>query len=164
MSRGPGRIETAITDLAAANPSAVLTVEDLATVAYSSINKVEKKHRVAVLRAAYKAFAGVGWSSFACERPGGHILFYNPVDLRSYARARILADFSWWRSTPVEVDAMIDNRDGWPTKWDMVQPTGAWAIHVAINNAKAGDEAEAARLRVELEISVAALLARKDAR
>jgi hypothetical protein len=146
-----------------AHPSAVFTVEDLAIAAYPGINRVEKKHRVAVLRAAYKAFAGIGWSSYACERPGGHILFYNPLNLRSYARARILADFSWWRCTLDEVDAMLDNRDGWPTKWDLVQPGGAWAIHVEINKAKAaGNAEEAARLRAALEASVAATLARGD--
>jgi len=49
MSRGPGRIERAIEQAFSADPEATHTIDDLALAA--GLNRVEKKHRVAVLRA-----------------------------------------------------------------------------------------------------------------
>jgi hypothetical protein len=83
MSRGPGRVERAIEQTFTDNPSAAFTVEELAAAAYPGLNRVEKKHRVAVLRAADKVAGRLGWHKYVCERPGGHIVYCNPVDLRS---------------------------------------------------------------------------------
>ena len=51
MSRGPGRIERAIYDLFADHPEGAWTTEDLCRRVYPTANRIEKKHRVAVLRA-----------------------------------------------------------------------------------------------------------------
>src|SRR3954470_13729303 len=52
MSHGPGRVQRNIEDLFQNNPSATFTTEDLVACAYPGRNRVEKSHRVAVLRAA----------------------------------------------------------------------------------------------------------------
>ena len=54
MSRGPGRIERAIAAILDAEPDNAFTTEDLCERVYPGVNRVEKKHRVAVLRAANK--------------------------------------------------------------------------------------------------------------
>ena len=54
MSRGPGRIERAIEAAFTAEPSRAFPVETLALVAFPGVNRLEKKHRIAVLRAAHK--------------------------------------------------------------------------------------------------------------
>jgi hypothetical protein len=93
MSMGPGRIEHVIAEAFSANHASIYTVEMLATLAYPGANRIEKKHRVAILRAGENA----------CRRPGsswwrtGHIgtyiagtpiVFYNECDIRSYSMAR----------------------------------------------------------------------------
>jgi hypothetical protein len=52
MSRGPGRIERAIAAILDGEADNAFTTEDLCERVYSGVNRVEKKHRVAVLRAA----------------------------------------------------------------------------------------------------------------
>jgi hypothetical protein len=52
MSKGPGRVSRAIEAALEAEPDNAFTVEDLCDRVYRGINRVEKKHRVAVLRAA----------------------------------------------------------------------------------------------------------------
>jgi len=50
MSRGPGRIETKLLQLFARRPSAILTTAEICRHIYG-VRHVDKKHRVAVLRA-----------------------------------------------------------------------------------------------------------------
>ena len=51
MSRGPGRIEQAIMAAFEAEPDNAFTTEDICDRAYPGVNRIEKKHRVSVLRA-----------------------------------------------------------------------------------------------------------------
>jgi hypothetical protein len=59
MSRGPGRIEHAIRQLFDANPGRAFITEELVAHCYPDADPdfVEKKHTVAVLRAAHKVVA-----------------------------------------------------------------------------------------------------------
>ena len=52
MSKGPGRVSRAIEAILEAEPDNAFSVEDLCDRVYPGINRVEKKHRVSVLRAA----------------------------------------------------------------------------------------------------------------
>jgi hypothetical protein len=52
-----------------------------------------KSCRSAILRAAKNAVPRAGWEVFKAEAPGGPPVYFNPYDLRSYARARRLASF-----------------------------------------------------------------------
>lgn len=56
MSRGPGRIERAIRGLFDAHPDEAFTTDQLCEHCYSLDypDEVERKHRVAVVRAAYR--------------------------------------------------------------------------------------------------------------
>jgi hypothetical protein len=140
----------------ARSPSETFTVEELGPIAYPGLNRVEKKHRVAVLRAAYAGCRRTGWSSYASECPGGHIVFFNPADLRSYAIARMRVDFvnhKWGehrkKSVP-ELVAMLDDPKHRDHK--LVQLGGAWWRHVEIEKAKrSGDQEKAAELQKQLQ-------------
>lgn len=50
MSRGLGRVQAHIKELFIANPRAIYSTEDLCLLVYG-VERVDKKHRVAVLRA-----------------------------------------------------------------------------------------------------------------
>jgi len=52
MSRGPGRVSRAIEAALKAEADNAFDIEDLCDRVYRGINRVEKKHRVSVLRAA----------------------------------------------------------------------------------------------------------------
>jgi hypothetical protein len=60
MSRGPGRIQRVIADLLTAQPHGVWTVTQLCQLAYPK-QRVEKKHRVAMLRAIHAMELGPAW-------------------------------------------------------------------------------------------------------
>ena len=60
MGSGPGRIERAIEAALAAEPDNAFNTEDLCDRAYPGVNRVNKKHRVAVLRALKRVLARRG--------------------------------------------------------------------------------------------------------
>ena len=89
MSKGPGKIERAIEWVLAANPEMTYTLDELAAAAYLGvINRIEKKHRVATLRAARNVSSRVYWHYL---RSGGHgrpLIFYNRLNAASRSIAR----------------------------------------------------------------------------
>jgi hypothetical protein len=98
MSRGPACIQRAIETLFAAEPSRTFSTDELVKVVYRGVNRVEKKHRVAVLRAADKVAKRLHWAKWQCERGGGgwHSLsgrgavYVNLLDPRSTSRVATL--------------------------------------------------------------------------
>ena len=100
MSRGPGRIERAIAAILDAEADNAFTTEDLCERVYSGVNRVEKKHRVAVLRAANKLVKrrdNTGCQR--CENLGGSRVYFNIDNVMSYAMARLKTDqFNHYRS------------------------------------------------------------------
>ena len=90
MSKGPGRIERAIAAILDGEPNNAFTTEDLCERVYPGVNRVEKKHRVAVLRAANKLVKrrdNTGcWRS---ESLGGTRVYFNVDNVMSYAMARL---------------------------------------------------------------------------
>jgi hypothetical protein len=158
MSRGPGRIQRAIEFAFKANPASTFAVDDLTTLAYPGINRIEKKHRVAVLRAAASASETCGWWYARAERPGHQVIYGNPVDLRSYATWKMRLDFSTGGLSLEEMTAALDYpAAGWSQEWRRIQPPdGAWWKHVEINKARAnGKHAEADVMLDNLNASVA---------
>jgi len=89
MSKGQGKIERAIEWVLAANPEMTYTLDELAAAAYLGvINRIEKKHRVATLRAARNVSSRVYWHYL---RSGGHgrpLIFYNRLNAASRSIAR----------------------------------------------------------------------------
>jgi hypothetical protein len=145
MSKGPGRIERAIADAFAANTNGILSVDDLVSVAYRGINRVEKKHRVATIRAANKVAARMGWACQQAEMPGHPLVYYNPYDVRSYTIGTVVRHGhvrTWqgavWQTINAWFEAACTDPDDYRlsnpdrTLADM-QPGGAWHDHVQIN-------------------------------
>jgi hypothetical protein len=93
MSRGPGRIERAIAAILDGEADNAFTTEDLCERVYSGVNRVEKKHRVAVLRAANRLVKRRDntdcWRS---DNLGGTRVYFNIDNVMSYVMARLKAD------------------------------------------------------------------------
>lgn len=94
MSCGFGKIERAIADAFARQPSATFTVEDLGPICYPGLNKVEKKHRVAIIRAADNVAARMWWGRTYCS--GVLAVYRNLCDLHSYALGEVREMLGSW--------------------------------------------------------------------
>ena len=93
MSRGRGKIERAIEAAFAAEPDNAFSTEELCNRVYRGLNQVEKKHRVAVIRAG-KRLVGRD-PRFACLQTqglGGQLVFFDPYNVMSYAMARLKSE------------------------------------------------------------------------
>ena len=142
MSRGPGKIERAIEAVFAAEPDDAFTTADLCGRVYPGLNRVEKKHRVAVIRAAKKVSGRAGWDCYRTEALGGTLVFYNPFDVMSNAIGRTKADmFTNYRNNDRRIV------DHWRTTTEGIRGTfepggknhhlivegGSWWRHVQLN-------------------------------
>ncbi len=93
MSRGPGRVEQAIMAAIEAEPDNAFTVEDLCDRVYQGVNRIEKKHRVAVIRAMRNAAERPNDLEFMTgEGRGNTLVLFNRYNVPSYAMARLKAD------------------------------------------------------------------------
>ena len=89
MSRGPGRLERAIAHVFNSEPDNAFTTEDLCRRVYQ-VEQVEKKHRVAVLRAARNLLRRRdALSEFAGGNRGRSSVFFDCTNVMSYAMARL---------------------------------------------------------------------------
>ncbi len=78
MSRGPGRVERAIKAAFDAEPTRVFTTEYLCTQVYAGATKIEKKHRVSLIRAAKRVLQREhNWRMTRTHMPGAPFLFFN---------------------------------------------------------------------------------------
>ncbi len=78
MSRGPGRVERAIKAAFDAEPTRVFTTEYLCTHVYAGTLKIEKKHRVSLIRAAKRVLQREhNWRMTRTHMPGAPFLFFN---------------------------------------------------------------------------------------
>jgi hypothetical protein len=89
MSRGPGYVQCAIAAYFEAEPDNAFLLSELCERIYPRTNRIEKKHRVAVARAAklISTLAFVKRETLGCE-----LVFYDPLNVMSYAMARLKAD------------------------------------------------------------------------
>ena len=160
MSRGPGRIEQSIGALFEGAPSIVFTVEDLAMIVYPGGNRPEKWHRVAVLRAGRHVAARLWWACRRREAPHGEIVFFNLLDVRSYALGRLRCDFANNDLTLGELERLIDDPSVHRSAWRLVQPEGAWSKHVKANLARRdGNEELAEKIMAEVRAGALANMA-----
>lgn len=161
MSRGPGRIEREIEKLMLDKSDDMLTVTDLALAAYRGINQVEKKHRVAVIRAAERVAArNGGWTARRREAPAGELVYYNTLNVRSYTLGKVRADFLSNDVSDDELRLIIDGRTDESQTChhhlaryrDYMREGQAWWLHVEINKAnEEGRAADAATLQARLD-------------
>lgn len=91
MSRGPGIRQRLIEAAFAADFDDIYMVEELAAIAFPGVNRIEKKHRVATIRAAAGACARTSFAWLRSEAPGHQNVYFNRRNLRSYAIARVRA-------------------------------------------------------------------------
>ncbi len=162
MSRGPGRIERAIFDLFDKHPEGAWTTADLCRVIYPTANRVEKKHRVAVLRAMDKVMDKKGdryrdWDGFYFGFNGAWArVLCNFANVKSYslAKAKSLNDRRWRdgeRRTLTEEELLKSLQPG-GDYYEYVIPYGAWDRHVREYIAKRdGDQETAEKLAAEQE-------------
>jgi hypothetical protein len=157
MSRGPGKIERAIEAAFLKEPSRTFSTQELIPIAYPGRKAVEKKHRVAVLRAANKIARLLWWRGRRSERPGGEVVFSNLLDVRSYALGHLRRDFSHYSDPPEKLNRLLDDPKVHCSHWHFIQqPDGAWWKHVEIYKAeKEGAADRAEQLKAELESMVA---------
>ncbi len=147
MSRGPGKIERAIEAVFNEAPEWAYSVDDLIDRVYPGLNRIEKKHRVSVLRAAHKVLTRMtDWSWFQSESVGGTRVFFNLYDPTSYGAARVKTDGSTryrssdprtpkhWVRTDSYVRAMLS--PGGKEYKNIVAPRGVWWKHTQMRIAE----------------------------
>ena len=124
MSRGPGRVQSAINELFTRHPDRSYTIEELCELVYGE-TWIEKRHRVAVLRAA-KSVAKrhpdmVIWRS---EQKGGTLIFVNHRNVMSYGTAFLKGMFG---ETDTKARRTLREDDRYAK---MIEEGGHWWRHV----------------------------------
>ena len=172
MSRGAGRVEQAI--LAAfAVVGMSYTVEDLFNHAYPDASQLERKHRVAIKRAASNACFKTGWTTWRRDNRGGGYIYYDPCDVISYASARLKgSDYRYqsqdkWirRFNSTTDEEIISQLEVGGKNYDLVVEGGTWWKHTRMAQAKRdGDDATYSQLKAENDAALAAWAAAFKAR
>lgn len=120
MSKGPGRVERAITAALAAEPDGAFTIQDLGSRAYPGLNRMEKRHRVAIIR-AMRSVAGrlpeIGILS--ARSPGNPLVMFRRTSLTAIRSAvrhdsgyHFAQDFEPGGPWALAVDVAISRIDG----------------------------------------------------
>jgi hypothetical protein len=88
MGRGPGRVQRAIESAFQVEADNAFTTEELCRRVYGLKHNalITKKQRVAVLRAAKNI---LGLQYMPAMNLGGQLIFYRPLNLKSYAMAQL---------------------------------------------------------------------------
>lgn len=177
MSRGPGRVERAIQAASDAEPDKAFTVEDLCLRTYPGLNRIEKKHRVAVIRAMRAAARRADrFGTMEARSAGGTLILYRRHSVFSYAMARLKSSdrcsplgFSYGNADPRARPRMsLDEQEralratigpgGKYHSW--LQEGGCWWREVQVEIAERdGDTETAGRLKGEIERDFQAWLA-----
>jgi hypothetical protein len=93
MSKGLGRVGRAIEAALIAEPDNAFTVDDLCDRVFPGIDRVQKKHRVSVIRAAKSvAKRHANFESVRSEMLGGTTVFYVADNVMSSAMGRLKSD------------------------------------------------------------------------
>jgi hypothetical protein len=88
MGTGPGHVARAIEAAFAAEPGSAFSVDELCRRVYRGADRVEKKHRVAVLRAAKANPRLIYLPSYLS---GGTLIFFELGSVKGYGLARLKA-------------------------------------------------------------------------
>lgn len=181
MSKGPGSVERAIVAAVVDEPDNAFTVEDLCDRTFPDTNRIEKKHRVSVIRAIKTLTARGGTLDFLyAETQGRTMVLYDRCNVMSYAMARRKADFcesyrptkrkALTRSDAAKMSQLppSDQEDRIRARFlpggkdhHLVIQGGAWWYHARIARARHDGEHEvAADLEKALKREVARLFSR----
>jgi hypothetical protein len=157
MSKGPGRIQRAIAAAFEAEPDNAFTTIELCERVYpDDADRIEKKHRIAVMRAAKKM---PNLDSMESEHLGRQLVFFDSFNVMSYAMARLKADnFLNYRNADPRflpqgaTEADLRKKLADENHRKLVAKGGAWWIHTEISKAKAsGDRKRASQLQKEID-------------
>jgi hypothetical protein len=137
MSKGPGRIERAIAGILDRSPDNAFTTEELCEKVYRT-KQVQRKHRVAVLRAAAslakrRDTLGV-WVS---DVLGSTKVYYTIDNVMSYGMARLKADnfhhyrsnderVNWYRDGPTSEKELRAELAKGGRDYERIKPGGSW--------------------------------------
>lgn len=88
MSRGAGKVQTAILSLIASDEDGAWTTTDVCEAVYRGSNRIEKKHRVSVSRAIRTMDLPEPWAVARLERSGCEYMIFNRLSLESTLRKR----------------------------------------------------------------------------
>jgi hypothetical protein len=156
MSKGPGRIQQTIKGLFAAEPDNAFTTTELCERVYG-IKETDKRHRIAVIRAA-KTIPGLDY--LVGENLGRQLVFYDPLNVMSYAMAQLKADSlqnyrnadprcppHWKNETEAGLRAKLANDE---RHRKLISEGGPWWLRTEIARANArGDQKLAAKLQAQ---------------
>jgi hypothetical protein len=176
MSKGPGRVQRAISAAFAAEPDNAFLLSELCERVYPGLNRIDKKHRNAVARAA-KAIPSIDYMKR--EVLGSELVFYDQFNVMSYAMARLKADhlhryrnndnryftprgwfrdamgfkkgysYQWKGESEAELRALIAEGG---KEHKLVVEGGAWWLHTELAKAKArGDRKRTAQIQKHLD-------------
>jgi hypothetical protein len=158
MSKGPGRIQRVISAAFTAAPDNAFTTVELCERAYpdDEEDRWEKKHRIAVVRAAKKM---AQLASLESEMLGGQLVFYDPLNVMSYAMARLKANGAYnyrnmdWRSfRPERTEADLRKILSDEHHCKLVAKGGAWWLYTELRKAQArGDKKRTAQLQAKID-------------
>jgi hypothetical protein len=158
MGKGLGHVGRAIEAALIAEPDNAFTVDDLCDRAFPGINRIEKKHRLSIIRAAKSvAKRRANLESRRSETLGGTMIFYTADNVMSYGMFRLKADFlNNYRSTDprcmpsrITIEEQLRARliEGGKDH-DSVVRGGVWWNHVERwKAAQAGDFKKVAKLK-----------------
>jgi len=100
VSRGSERIELAVAAAFEKYPERSFTTDELAALVYNT-EHVEKRHRVAMLRATQHVCPRLGWDAYYIAAPGHMLLFVNQFGEQSYLRGRTRAHCPHWSAEEI---------------------------------------------------------------
>jgi hypothetical protein len=177
MSKGPGRLERAIAAIFTAEPEVALTTEEMCLRVYGE--PVEKKHRVAIVRATRKVMARN--PDICCHEGGnlgGQLVFFRGDVVMSRGLARLKADnlseyrnndprYAQYRGSgfrpPEESELLAQLHEG-GRYHHLVTANGAWCRHTEMHIAEQTDDvARLALLQGKQEAALTTSLARLNA-
>jgi hypothetical protein len=149
MSKGPGRIERAIQAAFTRHPERSFSTDELGPIACPGLDRLEKKHRVAVARAAGNVMNRMPWGAYRAGGTGGRLFYCNFANPRS-------AGLGLERSRRPDIPLPdLEQRFDDPADrcWEETQPGGVFDLHCQIDRARrSGDAAdELARLQEALK-------------
>ena len=150
-------------------PDGAWTTQDLSERVYPGLNRVEKKHRVSILRSVWRIVKeDPDWGVSEAETAGGSLVLINFANPQSYALGRLKADYMyrnpdprlvnrWWHKTEAELLEQLapggkDHR--------LIEHGGAWDRHVRLHIARRdANHEEAERLERQQRADLARSLA-----
>jgi hypothetical protein len=167
MKTGTGRLQQVILAAFKAKPDNAFLLSELCERAYPRIKQVEKRHRVAVARAA-KTIPTIAHRTR--DTLGGELVFYDPLNVKSYAMARIKADNIgvsaiyknndtrvWWGGKTTATERELRKELQTDRYSRAIAEGGHWWRHTEIEKLRAaGRIAEADKMEAEMKAELEA--------